>query len=633
MIVKIVNTSAYPTPKYATGLSAGMDLNANIDKPVIIKSLERAIISTGLFIELPQGYEAQIRPRSGLAAKNGITVANAPGTIDADYRGEIKVILINLSKETFTVKPGERIAQMVIAKYQQIQWSVVDHLTETLRGDSGFGSTGLGAKAATVSVAKISNGQGKPDIFKLYVLYKKTTGFCTDTRQITKGCMFFALKGETFNGNEFVLKALDKGAAYAVSDDEKLVKEARKKYPKKIILVDDVLRTLQMLARHHRLQFKIPVIGLTGTNGKTTTKELITATLATRYKVVSTTGNYNNDIGVPVTLLKINKSTQVAVVEMGANHPHDIGTLVNVVCPTFGLITSVGKAHLLGFGSFEGVKKAKGELYDNLQEYKKIAFVNVDNPILKEMAEQRPNMQIVPYGLKSNCAKILMNKEDDPFLKMEMPDLSGSSKNGKMIKITTHLIGDYNSDNVLAALCVATYFAVPTSAAVKAIGSYMPSNNRSQMTKTKLNTLIKDTYNANPTSMQASLQNFDSLAFKNKALLLGDMLELGADSVKEHKIVVEQALKMKPKKVIFIGDEFGKAYKQLYEKRADCIKNVSGIGSKNAGIKSLAGKTIVELYKTSAEYAEQLKRQPLKGCSILIKGSHGIKLETLFDLL
>lgn len=242
-------------------------------------------------------------------------------------------------------------------------------------------------------------------------------------------------------------------------------------------------------------------------------------------------------------------------------------------------------------------------------------------------------MQIVPYGLKSNCAKILKNKENDPFLKMEMPDLSGSSKNGKMIKINTHLIGDYNSDNVLAALCVATYFAVPTTAAVKAIGDYIPSNNRSQMTKTKLNTLIKDTYNANPTSMKASLENFDNLKFKHKVLLLGDMLELGEDSIKEHKIVIDRALKMRPEKLILIGEEFSKAFKQLYQKRAECIKNVSGVGSKSVGVKSSGGLTAVELYKTSAEYAEQLKKQPVKGRSILVKGSHGIKLETLFDLL
>lgn len=633
MIVKIVNKSAYPVPKYATSLSAGMDLNANIEKPMVIKSLERAIIPTGLFIELPQGYEAQIRPRSGLAAKNGVTVANAPGTIDADYRGEIKVILVNLSKVPFTVKPGERIAQMVIEKYQQIQWSVVERLTETLRGESGFGSTGLGAKASIVTVAKITDEAGRADAYKLYVLYASTKGVCTDTRKIVPGCMFFALKGETFDGNKFVKAALDAGAAYAVADDAQLVKEAKRKYPKKVIVVDNVLKTLQHLAKHHRLQFKIPVIGLTGTNGKTTTKELITSVLSTKYKVVATEGNLNNDIGVPLTLLRINKETQVAVVEMGASHPHDIKTLVNIVCPTFGIITSVGKAHLLGFGSFEGVKKAKGELYDNLLEYKKIAFVNIDNPILKEMTEKRPELQIVPYGLKCNCAKILDNREGDPFLKMEIPNQSGSSKNGKMVRISTKLIGSYNSDNVLSALCVATYFAVPTSLAAKAIDAYTPSNNRSQMTRTSKNVLIKDTYNANPTSMKASLENFDSLKFKNKVLLLGDMLELGKDSVKEHKAVIEQALNMKPVKLVLVGGEFEKAYRELYAKRASCIKFVKGAGSKKAGSSENGGAVEVALYKSTADFAGVLKSKPIKGCSILIKGSHGIKLESLFELL
>ncbi len=630
MLVKIVNRSHYPTPKYATAFSAGMDLNANIDSPVELKSLERVIVPTGLFMELPVGYEAQIRPRSGLAAKYGVTVANAPGTIDADYRGEIKVVLVNLSKDTFVIKPGERIAQMVIAKYQQVQWCEVDKLSETLRGEGGFGSTGLGVKANMVSVSKICNKEGKPDIFKLYALYEKTAGVCTDTRKIVPDSMFFALKGESFNGNNFVMQALDGGAAYAVADDADAVAAAKKKYPKKIIVVDNVLKTLQLLARHHRLLFKMPVIGLTGTNGKTTTKELIKAVLSTKYNVVATEGNLNNDIGVPLTLLRIGKDTEVAVVEMGASHPKDIKTLVNCVCPTFGLITSVGKAHLAGFGSIEGVKKAKGELFDNLQEYKKIAFVNMDNPILKEMAGQRPEMQIVPYGLNSSCARILANKSGDPYLSMEVPELSGSRRGGKMIKVRTHLIGSYNSDNVLAALCISTYFAVPTSMAIKAIESYVPSNNRSQMDKTLKNTIIKDTYNANPTSMAASVENFGNLNFKNKVMILGDMLELGKDSLKEHKNIIEQALKCAPKRLILVGTEFSGAYKELYTKRAECIKAVEGVGhakgDKKGGVK-------VDIFASAAELSEWLRHNELKNMTIFVKGSHSMNLESLFELL
>ncbi|MEG2849021.1 MAG: Mur ligase family protein [Bacteroidales bacterium] len=240
------------------------------------------------------------------------------------------------------------------------------------------------------------------EIPQVYELYISSTGVCTDTRNIKEGCMFFALKGETFNGNNFAQSALQQGAKYVVIDDSTAYVNTES-----MILVNNVLVTLQQLARYYRLRYKIPVIALTGTNGKTTTKELITAALSTKYNVVSTKGNLNNHIGVPLTLLSINSNTQIAVIEMGASSPGEIEALVKLVCPSFGLITNVGKAHLLGFGSFEGVKKTKGELYDNLVEYRKIAFVNTDNPHLVEMVRQRPTMQIVPYGVKSNCVQIV----------------------------------------------------------------------------------------------------------------------------------------------------------------------------------------------------------------------------------
>lgn len=612
MLVKIVNQSAYPTPKYATPLSAGLDLNANIEAPIELKPLERVIVPTGLFIELPSGFEAQIRPRSGLAAKYGITVANAPGTIDADYRGEIKIILINLSKEPFVIKPGERIAQMVVARYQQIEWREVESLSETLRGESGFGSTGLGINASLVSVSKICNKQRKPDIVKLYTLYRSTSGVCTDSRKVQPKSMFFALKGSNFNGNAFVEQALCDGAAYAVADNAALIRDARKRFPKRIILVDDVLKTLQLMARHHRFQFRAPVIALTGTNGKTTTKELITNVLRTKYNVVATEGNFNNDIGVPLTLLKMDKETEVAVIEMGASHIDDIKQLASIVCPTFGLITSIGKAHLQGFGSLDGVKKAKGALYDNLLEYKKIAFVNTDDPILKEMVEERPELQIVPYGITNNCAKIISNKSGDPYLKMEIPDFADSSDTAP-IKIKTKLIGSYNCNNILAALSVATYFAIPASAAVKAIEDYIPSNNRSQMNRTANNTLIKDTYNANPTSMEAALNNFKELNFKNKVLLLGDMKELGQDSKAEHSAIIEKALSLEPVKAVFIGPEFKKVFQEHKFQPS--------------------GDTEIMLFRDTEEAAGYLKENPLKKCTILIKGSHSMNLESLFTLL
>lgn len=480
------------------------------------------------------------------------------------------------------------------------------------------------------------------DIASLHELFRTSNGVCTDSRKIEKGSLFFALKGETFNGNDYACMALEQGAAYAVVDAQEIYQKETDKQDR-LILVNDVLATLQQLAKYHRLQYRIPVIGLTGTNGKTTTKELITATLATKYRVISTEGNLNNHIGVPLTLLKMGDDTQVAVVEMGASAPGEINTLVNLVCPNFGLVTNVGKAHLLGFGSFEGVKKTKGELYDNLMEYKKIAFVNTDNPHLVEMVSQRPALHIVPYGLKSNCARILPNEEGDPFLKINMPnpcltavcenmhcsDIANSiaAENGVTkancepgeIEIKTNLIGSYNADNVLAALCISSYLNVPTLDAVAAIASYIPSNNRSQMTKTERNTLIIDAYNANPTSMQAALENFKTLKYNHKVLILGNMLELGNDSVKEHCNVIELAATLCPEHVYLVGEEFEKAYKQMQGDscaQQDVLQNLH-----------------ITLFPDSVALRDQLQKASPSGKTILIKGSRGTRLERVFDVL
>ena len=457
------------------------------------------------------------------------------------------------------------------------------------------------------------------DMQALYDLFLQCNGVSTDSRKIEQGTMFFALKGENFNGNQFAAGAIGQGAAYAVVDDAQLY-ETSGNLQEKMILVEDVLHTLQQLARYNRLQFKIPVIALTGTNGKTTTKELITAALSAKYKVVATAGNLNNHIGVPLTLLRINSTTQVAVIEMGASAPGEINLLASLVCPSFGLITNVGKAHLLGFGSFEGVKAAKGELYDNLTAHKKIAFVNVDNPHLLAMAHDRLNLHIVPYGINNNCARIIEDNDGDPFLKLVIPNpcMAAACEDEPMeFEVKTNLIGRYNSDNVLAALCIATYFDVPAACAVKAIEGYVPSNNRSQMTKTEDNTLIIDAYNANPTSMAASLENFRSIKASGKVLVLGDMLELGEDSLQEHCSIIELALSLETQMVLLVGVEFQKAFDEL-----------SGKGK----LKESEGRRI-GLFENSAILCEWLLEQGIKGRTFLIKGSRGTRLERIFDVL
>ncbi len=448
------------------------------------------------------------------------------------------------------------------------------------------------------------------DIYEVYT--HNSSGVCTDTRNIIPGCMFFALRGETFNGNDFIEDALAKGAAYAVAD-EPAVEEAN---PDKVILVESVLIALQQLSRYHRKQFKIPVIALTGTNGKTTTKELISACLRKKYNVVATEGNLNTHIGVPLTLLRLNSHTQAAVIEMGASNPGEIDTLVKLACPSFGLVTNVGKAHLQGFGSFEGVMATKGELYDNLNEHRKIAFVNVDNPYLMQMTASRPRMQIVPYGTTNDGAKIVIDPQGSPFLKMLVPNpcYTAVEENGEpeWLTVNTNLIGSYNSDNVLAALCVSTYMDVPAADAIAAIAEYVPSNNRSQLTKTEKNSLVVDAYNANPTSMKAAIENFAQLQMPSKVLVLGDMLELGKDSVLEHKEIVKLALEKDFGEIFLVGGEFAQA-----------VSLLSGANTEAR----------VHLFEDSILLREYFKEKPLTNCSVLIKGSRGKRLERVIEAL
>ena len=455
------------------------------------------------------------------------------------------------------------------------------------------------------------------EIISIYNKFKECGVVTTDTRTLKGGEMFFALKGENFDGNEYALKALELGARYAVvnksaavaaSDDPRLVK------------VEDTLKTLQELARWHRSMTivdgkPLTVIALTGTNGKTTTKELIREVLSVKYRVTATEGNLNNSIGVPLTLLRITSETQLAVVEMGASHPGDIKELVEIALPNYGLITNVGKAHLLGFGSFEGVKKTKGELYDYLRRTADKVFINVDNPHLCQMASERnlqsdperPYSLLIPYGLEYQGAEVLPSSAEEPFLRIRLGDSSTSlGMTGRII--ATNLVGSYNADNVMAALAVGAQFGVSLEDAVRAIEAYVPSNNRSQMTRTERNTLIVDAYNANPTSMAAALENFSNVSAECRIAMLGDMLELGEDSAAEHKSVVQSALSRGFCKVFFVGKEFG-------------------------AVASVAEGSSAMFFKTSDELAEYLKANPVTGATVLIKGSRGTRMEKVLPVL
>ena len=451
------------------------------------------------------------------------------------------------------------------------------------------------------------------NIIDIYNRFRQCCSVTTDSRAIKGGELFFALKGENFDGNEYALAALEAGAAYAVVNSDS---NAAASGDPRVIPVEDTLKTLQELARWHRSMTivngkPLTVIALTGTNGKTTTKELIRSVLSVRYNVTATEGNLNNSIGVPLTLLKINSETQLAVIEMGASHPGDIKELVDIALPNFGLVTNVGKAHLLGFGSFEGVKKTKGELYDYLRRTADKVFLNVDNPHLCQMASERnlhsdPERNyslVIPYGLDFQGCKVLTSDAQHPFLRIEMPS---DSRNGNLT-VNTNLVGSYNADNVMAAIAVGKHFGVSVDDAVKAIESYVPSNNRSQMTRTERNTLIVDAYNANPSSMDAALNNFATVASDNKVAMLGDMLELGDESFEEHVKVVRKARESGVQGLFFVGEEFSKALKSLNDP-APC-------------------------FKTSQELCEHLSANPVDGAVVLVKGSRGTRMEKVIAVL
>jgi len=447
------------------------------------------------------------------------------------------------------------------------------------------------------------------DISQLHKLFLECGGkLTTDSRKIEPGCIFVALKGENFDGNDFAQAALEQGAALCVvTAGSKATTEAHKTAgASKLIPVPDTLKTLQELAAYHREHTlhdgrRIPMLALTGTNGKTTTKELIRSVLATKYNLLATEGNFNNNLGVPFTLLRLTPQNELAVVEMGASHPGDINELVAIAHPDYGLITNVGRAHLLGFGSFEGVKATKGELYDYVASVGGKCFVNTALPDLVEMAAARKGMKTIDYGRAVQDVTILPQDAEHPFLRLLL--VAG----GKTYTVNTQLVGAYNADNVLSALAVGAEFGVDINAAIAAIEAYEPSNRRSQMVKLDSNTLILDAYNANPSSMSAALDNFSQFEAPKKAVMFGDMLELGAESVALHEKILKKIHdQVKPDLVLLVGGEFTAA-------------------AKNLGYAWTC-------FHTSDEAAQYVAAHPLEGYAVLVKGSRGTKMENIFKI-
>ena len=465
------------------------------------------------------------------------------------------------------------------------------------------------------------------EIKELYEIYKAHPVVTTDSRNCPEGSMFFALKGETFDGNKFALQALEKGCAYAVVDNSSLLTPHSS-----LIFVDNVLETLQTLARYHREQLNIPVVGITGTNGKTTTKELVATVLSKKYRVHYTQGNFNNHIGVPLTLLSIKPDCEIAVIEMGANHPGEIRTLANIALPTCGLITNVGKAHLEGFGSLEGVINTKKELYDNLAERGGHVFVNASNPLLmKVLHNAQPtvlslgekctmhNAQLTTYSSNLDVAAEVKGRllRCAPYVEFEWESQLSTFN----FQLSTHFVGAYNLDNMLAAITVGLHFGVAEEDICAALSEYVPANNRSQLTKTERNTLIVDAYNANPTSMMAAIDNFELMEGENKVAILGDMLELGEQSALEHQNIVRRLIDSKIEKVILVGKEFCKCTMH------NAQPAVLSFGEK----RTIDARFVV--YESLDALLETQCIASLQSQLILLKGSNGVGLYKLVPYL
>jgi len=423
-------------------------------------------------------------------------------------------------------------------------------------------------------------------IKELHQLFLKCNSVCTDTRRIQHDDMYFALKGDNFNGNDYAEEALKKGAKYAVIDEEKFNNSAE------TILVTNVLETLQELASFHREYLSLPIIAITGSNGKTTTKELINATLLKKFNTAATIGNLNNHIGVPLTLLSMNKETEIGIVEMGANHVKEIEFLCNMANPDYGYITNFGKAHLEGFGSIEGVIKGKTELYNYLIKNDKTIFLNNNDSIQIEKTKQA---KTISFGNKNSDVSIELI-EASPFVKVTFNE----------IKIQSQLIGEYNFNNISAAICIANNFNVNDQEIKNAIENYLPTNNRSQIITKGTNNIILDAYNANPTSMHAAISNFDNLDDKLKIAILGDMFELGDEAEKEHQNIADLASTLHFDKVILIGENFYKT-------------------------KITSSKTMA--YNSFENFKNEFKISELENATLLIKGSRGMALERVLDLL
>ena len=422
-------------------------------------------------------------------------------------------------------------------------------------------------------------------IEKIYQLYSQRYLVTTDSRKVEPGCVFVALKGEHFDGNDFAYQvASDNIAACVIADRKDLPQHER------LFIVDDSLTALQELAKLHRERCNTPIIGITGTNGKTTTKELVASVLSQKYNIIYTQGNFNNHLGVPLTLLQIKPETEIAVVEMGANHPKEIELLCSLAQPNFGIITNIGKAHIEGFGSFEGVIKTKNELYDYLRNTNGKVFLNNDNPLLKELAH---DLTSVSYGKDDSADYKASILSSNPYLSIKW--------NG--MEINTNLVGDYNFENVMAAITVGCYFNIEQELIIKALENYSPTNNRSQFIKTEKNEVVMDAYNANPVSMSNSVRNFRNISDENHLLILGDMKELGDESLNEHQEILNLVKELGFNNVILVGSEFNKI---------------------NSGFIS---------FLNVEELICHINNNEIRGKKILTKGSHSIHLEKIINLL
>ncbi len=426
----------------------------------------------------------------------------------------------------------------------------------------------------------------------LYQIYTQHPTISTDTRNITKDSIFFALKGANFNGNTFAAQALELGAAYVVVDEKEFVVNDR------CILVEDVLDALQNLAKEHRAHLNIPVIGITGSNGKTTSKELLNAVLSRKYKTLATKGNLNNHIGVPLTLLSITSDIEIAIIEMGANHQKEIAFLSDIANPSYGLICNVGKAHLEGMGGFEGVKKTKKELYDHIRLNNGIAFINADDINLMEMSAALEKKEYFGSHAQARVSGRIISS--DPFLSVAVKLESTT----EYTSIQSKLVGDYNLNNILASLCIGNYFDVSLSEMIKGIEGYEPSNNRSQAVKMKSNDVVMDAYNANPSSMAAAVQNFARIKADYKMLILGDMFEMGEESMREHTAMIELVHQLKFEHAIFVGKDFYACKKYEFQ-----------------------------YFETTEEAKKYLLNIKPQHTHILVKGSRGMKLERQSDIL